>query len=139
MRVQNYWDMMQKQSRAGSAQEKADYIRHHSGTALIIQDFREQQYANVKVSSNDGWYSDLYKKRGKKPTIRDAEDAAYEEAYPKPTPPEIRNGRKRSKRPKKDATSSTACGASSNPSTPKTWRRGRPSRRKPTTESTSRR
>ena len=66
---------------AGSAQEKADYIRHHSGTALIIQDFREQQYANVKVSSNDGWYSDLYKKLGKKPTIRDAEDAAYEEAY----------------------------------------------------------
>ena len=72
---------MRKQSRAGSAQEKADYIRHHSGTALIIQDFREQQYANVKVSSNDGWYSDLYKKLGKKPTIRDAEDAAYEEAY----------------------------------------------------------
>lgn len=81
MRVQNYWDMMQKQSRAGSAQEKADYIRHHSGTVEIIQDFREQQYANVKVSSNDGWYSDLYKKLGKKPTIRDAEDAAYEEAY----------------------------------------------------------
>ena len=72
---------MRKQSRAGSAQEKADYIRHHSGTVEIIQDFREQQYANVKVSSNDGWYSDLYKKLGKKPTIRDAEDAAYEEAY----------------------------------------------------------
>ena len=73
--------LMRKQSRAGSAQEKADYIRHHSGTVEIIQDFREQQYANVKVSSNDGWYSDLYKKLGKKPTIRDAEDAAYEEAY----------------------------------------------------------
>ena len=65
----------------GSAQEKADYIRQHAGTVEIIQDFREQQYANVRVSSNDSWYRDLYKKLGKKPTIRDAEDAAYDEAY----------------------------------------------------------
>ncbi len=65
----------------GTAEEKANYIRHHGGTVEIIQDFRVQQYQNVKVSSNDGWYSKLYKKLGKKPTIRDAEDAAYDEAY----------------------------------------------------------
>ena len=65
----------------GGAQEKADYIRQHAGTVELIQDFREQQYANVRVSSNDSWYRDLYKKLGKKPTIRDAEDAAYDEAY----------------------------------------------------------